>query len=85
MPRLPQCYGFLQGLQSSLLRVADDPLPRRPLGERIRGLFTGDVPGFDSIFAFKYLIYWVEVFVILSIVLLVLYAAHSLNLFKRES
>lgn len=38
-----------------------------------------------DLLSFKYLIYWVEILVILSIVLLVVYVSFSLNLFKRNT
>jgi hypothetical protein len=38
-----------------------------------------------ALFSFKYLIYWVEILVILAIVLLVVYISFALNLFKRSS
>jgi hypothetical protein len=38
-----------------------------------------------DLLSFKYLIYWVEILVILAIVLLVLYVSFSLNLFKRNT
>lgn len=34
---------------------------------------------------FKYLVYWVEILVIVAIVLLVVYVSFALNLFKRSS
>jgi hypothetical protein len=35
--------------------------------------------------SFKYLIYWVEILVIVAIVLLVVYVSFALNLFKRDT
>jgi hypothetical protein len=39
----------------------------------------------SGLFSFKYLIYWVEILVILAIVLLVVYVSFALNLFKRNT
>lgn len=82
MKVLARLFSTLLAMQPALLQAADDEI-RRPLGERLRGMLTGRSPGMDSIFSFKYLIYWVELCVILSIVICVVYYAHSLNLFKR--
>ncbi len=38
-----------------------------------------------GLLSFKYLVYWVEILVILSIVLLVVYISFALNLFKRDT
>lgn len=38
-----------------------------------------------DLLSFKYLIYWVEILVIIAIVLLVVYVSFSLNLFKRNT
>lgn len=66
-----------------LLRVDYDPPLRRPLKDRILGALSGR-GGMPSIFHEKYLIYWVEVFVILTLVLFVAYVAFTLRLHKRE-
>ncbi len=82
MQHLPALYSVLLGFQASLLRVDYDPPVKRPLTEQIKGMFTGRA-GIPSIFDFKYLIYWIELLVFFQIILLALYVAYSLNLFKR--
>lgn len=82
MKKWPYLFSAFLASQPAWLQAADDQI-RRPLGERLKGMFSGSAPGMDSIFAFKYLIYWVELCVILSILICVAYYAHSLNLFKR--
>lgn len=39
----------------------------------------------SDLLSMKYLIYWVEIFVILSILFLVVYISFALNLFKRNT
>lgn len=77
-------FSLFLGLQGTLLRVDYDPPLKRSFSEQVKGLLTGNAPGMSSVFDFKYLIYWVEILVILSVVLFAVYVAHSLNLFKRS-
>lgn len=75
-------FRALDLLQSFPLRVDWEEVapPRKSLMRRLTDVFSGN---FDpmSIFDPKYLINWVEIFVILSILLFVAYVAHALNLF----
>lgn len=77
--------------QQALLLVDNDPgLPRpgKSFLQQLKGFFTGgkgSVAAAESVFSTRYMVYWVEILVFVQIVLLTLYLARSLSLFKRGS
>lgn len=75
---------LLLGLQQALLRADWEAPPRRSLIQQVTDLFSG-AGSSPSIFNPQYLIYWVELLVMASIIFLVLYVSYALKLFRKDA